>query len=235
VLKFPNIEQTPPRFRAVTIMIRRTEHQEDNKVSFPQLMEQWGTPLRWRCNDAQLVLEAGANSRDRIAFNLEMSPSGWLSVDGHKIETAVAQIYCGDSSYAEAQAKKKVTGKLTLIEREVFAEIVLSMEKFQALQSMIAYGAKPVDFVVHVRDLQSDGYGTGNWDKSAAERGPGISNCSLTCLVPNPIPAESDARVSEILDTIHKIENRTAEWTKVFPWVIGLLCIIAGILLIKKW
>jgi hypothetical protein len=216
-------------------MSSRTEHQEDNKVSFPQLMEEWGTPLRWRCSDAQLVLEAGANSRDRIAFHLEMSPSGWLSVDGHKIETAVAQIYCEDSSYAEAQAKEMVTGKLTLIERQVFAEIVLPTEKFQALQSMIASGAKPVDLVIHVRGLQSDGYGTGTWDKSTAERGSVISNCSLTCRVPNPIPAESDARVSGILDTIHKIENRTAEWRKALPWVIGLLCIIAGILLIKKW
>jgi hypothetical protein len=217
-------------------MISRTEHQEDDKVSFTQLlMEDWGTPLRWRCSDAQLVLEAGPNSRDRIAFNLDMSPPGWLSIDGNKIETAVAQIYCGDSSYAEAQAKEKPTGKLTLIERQVFAEIVLPTEKFHALQSMIASGAKPVDLVIHVRGLQSDGYGTGTWDKSTAERGSVISNCSLTCRVPNPIPAESDARVSGILDTIHKIENRTAEWSKALPWVIGLLCLIAGILLIKKW
>jgi hypothetical protein len=205
-------------------------------VSVPQLLkEEWGTPLRWRCSDAHLVLEAGINSRDRIAFNLEMSPPGWLSVDGNKIETAVAQIYCGDSSYAEAQAKEMVAGKLILVERQVFAEIVLPTEKFHALRSMIASGAKPVDLVIHVRNLQSNGYGTGTWDKSTAERGSLISDCSLTCLVPNPIPAESDARVSGILDTIHKIEHRTAEWTKIILWVIGLLFVIAAILFIKKW
>jgi len=164
-----------------------------------------------------------------------MNPSGWLSVDGNKIETAMAEIYCGDSSYAEAQAKEKVTGELTLIERQVFAKIVLLTEKFHALQSMIASGAKPVDLVIHVRGLKSDGYGTGTWDKSAAESGSLISDCSLTCRVPNPIPAESDARVSGILDAIQKVEHRTAEWTKAIPWVIGLLFAIATTLVIKKW
>ena len=75
-----------------------------------QLMDEWGTPLRWSCSDAQLILGSGPNSRDRITLKLEMNPSGWLSVDGNKIETAMAEIYCGDSSYAEAQAKEAPAG-----------------------------------------------------------------------------------------------------------------------------
>jgi hypothetical protein len=209
-------------------MINQSKCKDNDSVSVQQLMDQWGTPLRWRCSDARLVLEAGPRSRDRIVFNLEMYPSGWLSIDDNKIETAVAQIYCGDSWHSEAPANEKVAGKLTLIERQVFAEIVFPLERFHALQSMIASGAKPVELVIHVRDLKSDGYGTGAWDKSAAEHGALISDFSLTCRVPDPPKvAESDSRISRILDAIQQVEHRTAEWTKVIPWVLGALLLIA--------
>jgi hypothetical protein len=201
-----------------------------------ELMEELGDSLRWRCSDAQLVCEAMAP--DRIAFNLEMSPLGWLSVDGHKIETAVAQIYCGSSSYGEAQANEKVTGKLQLIDNRVLARIILPQEKFRALQSMMASGAKPVDLEIKVRGLKSEGYGTGVWDRDAAERGSLIADCSLICRAqdaPGLDRSESDARMSEILDAIQKIEHRTAKWTNVLPWVIGPLLLIAATILIKKW
>jgi hypothetical protein len=150
-------------------------------MSVLKQMEEWGTPLQWRCSDAQLVCEA--MSPDRIAFDLDISPFGWLSLDGKKIETAIAQIYCGDSSHAEAQANEKATGKLQLVDTRVFAQIVLPQDKFRALQSMIASGAKPVDLVIKVRGLEAEGYGTGVWDRDAAERGSLIADCSLTCRV----------------------------------------------------
>jgi hypothetical protein len=207
---------------------------EDGKMSETlKVMSAMGVPLRGQCSNPRLIF--ASPDRDKITISLTMDADYTLFLDDERVETVYAELLCMDTSYAEVQAKENVTGVLQSIADEVYASIALTPDRFRALQAAIASGIEPTELVINVRDVKSEGYGTGKWLSENAVKGSLIASYSLMGARPAVTPdSKSDSNPSAILFALSKIEQYTAMWDRARPWVIGLLTVIAVFLLLKK-